>query len=164
MDVTPQEIERRIAALVEACRRERVKATYQRIEIFREVPGTIDHPDAETIYERVRTRIPAIALDTVYRTLALLERLGLISKVQIHFDRSRFHANTAHHHHYVCFNCGLLRDFSITGMDAIDIPEEVRSWGKVESIPVTVQGLCSKCTRSDEKGRVRPGTGQGLPF
>lgn len=69
-----QQVERCVAAFVQACRGEGVKASHQRIEIFREVAATIDHPDAETIYERVRTRMPTIALDTAYCTLALLQK------------------------------------------------------------------------------------------
>ena len=64
---------RRVAEFVAACRRQGVKATHQRTEILRELAGTEEHPDAETIHERVRQRIPALSLDTVYRTLKLLE-------------------------------------------------------------------------------------------
>ena len=56
-----------------------MKLTHQRMEIFREVARTADHPDAQTVYERVRKRVPAVSLDTVYRNLWLLSDLGLLS-------------------------------------------------------------------------------------
>ena len=61
----------------QVCRGAGVKLTHQRMEVFREVALSGDHPDAETIYRRVRARIPTVSLDTVYRALWLLAELGL---------------------------------------------------------------------------------------
>ena len=97
-----KQAEKRVADFVEVCRRQGVKATHQRTEILRELAGTQEHPDAETIYARVRQRIPAISLDTVYRTLRLLEEKGVIARVGSMRDRTRFDANTDRHHHFVC--------------------------------------------------------------
>jgi Fe2+ or Zn2+ uptake regulation protein len=73
--------EARVAGFLAACREHGIKATHQRIEIVRELASTEDHPDAESIYERVQERIPTISLDTVYRTLRLLEDNDIISRV-----------------------------------------------------------------------------------
>ena len=53
--------------------------THQRTEVFREVAGAVDHPDAEAVDRRVRKRIPSISLDTVYRSLWLFSELGLVT-------------------------------------------------------------------------------------
>jgi Fur family peroxide stress response transcriptional regulator len=119
--------------------------THQRMEIFREVAKTDEHPDAETIYTRVRRRIPVISLDTVYRTLTTFEKLGVVSRVYALCDRARFDALTSPHHHFVCAQCGMLRDFWSPEADALGIPEEVQSWGVVKSIHVEVRAVCSKC-------------------
>jgi Fur family peroxide stress response transcriptional regulator len=145
MAVGQDEIERRIAAFAEACRQAGVRMTHQRMEIFREVAKTDEHPDAETIYTRVRRRIPVISLDTVYRTLTTLERLGVVSRVYALCDRARFDALTNPHHHFVCTECGTLRDFFSAEANNLPIPEEVESWGIVKSIHVEVRAVCSKC-------------------
>ncbi len=145
MAVGQDEIERRIAAFTEACRQAGVRMTHQRMEIFREVAKTDEHPDAETIYTRVRRRIPVISLDTVYRTLTTFEKLGVVSRVYALCDRARFDALTSPHHHFVCAQCGMLRDFWSPEADALGIPEEVQSWGVVKSIHVEVRAVCSKC-------------------
>ena len=57
--VTQDDVERRVSEFVGACRRQGIKATHQRTEIFRELAGTREHPDAETIFARVRERVHA---------------------------------------------------------------------------------------------------------
>jgi Fur family transcriptional regulator, peroxide stress response regulator len=147
MSVPHEEIERRIVAFTEACSAAGIRMTHQRMEVFREVARTDEHPDAETIYDRVRRRIPAISLDTVYRTLTMLETLGVLSRVYALCDRARFDAMVTPHHHFVCSQCGTLRDFVSSEADKLPIPSEVQSWGIVKSIHVEVRAICSKCAK-----------------
>ncbi|MBI4965954.1 MAG: transcriptional repressor [Desulfomonile tiedjei] len=152
MAVSPEEVERRIAAFAEACRSAGIRMTHQRMEIYKEVAATEEHPDAETIYTRVRRRIPVISLDTVYRTLTTLEKLGVVSRVYALCDRSRFDAHMAPHHHFLCIECGIIRDFSFADADELRIPKEVQSWGTMKSVHVEVRAACLKCTNR-KKGR-----------
>lgn len=145
MTLTHEQIEQRMNSLMEVCRRDHIKLTYQRMEIFREVASTDEHPDAETIYERVRKRIPTVSLDTVYRGVALLEKMGLVSRVHVLSDRTRFDANTRPHHHFVCSKCGLIRDFYCPEADGFTVPSEVASWGSVNFVRVELEGVCVKC-------------------
>jgi Fur family peroxide stress response transcriptional regulator len=147
MGVDQHEIERRIAVFADVCASAGIRMTHQRMEVFREVAKTDEHPDAETIYGRVRRRIPTISLDTVYRTLTMLETLGVVSRVYLLCDRARFDAVITPHHHFVCRSCGMLRDFVSTEADKLRIPPEVQSWGVVKSIHVEVRAICSKCAK-----------------
>jgi Fur family transcriptional regulator, peroxide stress response regulator len=151
MSLSPQEIDSRMAVFIETCRKRGVKVTHQRMEVFREVASTDEHPDVETIHSRVRKRLPTVSLDTVYRAVTFLEKLNLISRVHGVSDRSRFDGNMQPHHHFVCSQCGLVRDFYSTEADRLDIPAEVRSWGRVDSIHVSVDGICSKCSEAKPK-------------
>jgi Fur family transcriptional regulator, peroxide stress response regulator len=56
-----------------------VRLTDQRLEIFREVAASLDHPDAEAVFRAVQPRVPTVSLDTVYRTLWLLTDLGIVT-------------------------------------------------------------------------------------
>src|SRR3990170_3591696 len=111
MKANPGDIQRQMHRFKEALRRSGVKMTHQRMEIFREVAKTEDHPDAETIFKGVRGRMPTVSLDTVYRTLWLFIDLGLVVTLGPPRERVRFDANTISHHHFVCTQCGLVRDF-----------------------------------------------------
>ncbi len=135
----------KLAQFTDLCRKAGMKVTHQRTEIYRELASTEIHPDAETIYERVRQRIPALSLDTVYRTLRMMEEKNVISRVGSIKDRTRFDANTEHHHHFVCSGCGLIGDFSSDWLDRFPTPVEVTAMGSVDSIYVELRGRCSQC-------------------
>ena len=140
-----KEIQKRVDAFSQACRRFGVKATHQRREIYRELAGTNDHPNVETIYDRVRKRIPEISLDTVYRTLHLLEKKGLIGRVGFLGDKTRFDANTDRHHHFVCTECGFMGDFYHDVWNNFRARGDVQAMGTVNSIYVELRGLCRAC-------------------
>jgi len=150
MKVTKQDIEQRMARFNEACRKSGAKLTHQRMEIFREVAQTADHPDAEKVYQGVRERMPTVSLDTVYRTLWWLKELGLITTFGPPRERTRFDANLSRHHHFVCVQCGLTRDFYSDKFDKLTLPESVQSIGYVETTQVEVKGVCLKCAAKEK--------------
>jgi len=145
MKTTKQDIEQRMARFNEACKKSGAKLTHQRMEIFREVAQSADHPDVEKVYNGVRKRMPTVSLDTVYRTLGWLKELGLIKTLGPPRERTRFDANLSHHHHFVCVQCGLTLDFYSDKFDKLSLPESVQSIGYVETTQVEVKGICLKC-------------------
>ena len=150
MKIKKKEIEQRMKHFETVCRDEGIKLTHQRIEIFREVAQTGDHPNAEQVFQRVRNRIPTVSLDTVYRTLWLLNDHGLVETLGSSRERTRFDANLNSHHHFVCGHCGFTRDFYSNDLDNIRLPDSVDSYGEIEATHVEVRGVCRKCV---EKGR-----------
>lgn len=130
---------------VEYCRRLGIKPTHQRTEIYRELMATEDHPNAETIYGNVKKRIPAISLDTVYRTLRLFEQKGIISRVSAAGESMRFDGNTRRHHHFICVECGKVRDFYSDDFNNLTAPAEVEELGTVGSVHVEIRGVCKTC-------------------
>lgn len=157
MALSHTEIKQRVLAFAEACRRQGHRATHQRMEIFRELAGTDEHPDAETIYRRVRRRIPAISLDTVYRTLNWLESQGAIARVVSARERARFDANTARHHHFVCRACGMMGDFTSEALDRLPAPPAVAAMGRVDTVYVEWHGLCRKCQSGNKQPKTQIG-------
>ncbi len=152
-----QQVEKRVADFLEICRRQGVKATHQRTEILRELAGSEEHPDAETILTRVRQRVPTISVDTIYRTLRLLEDSGVIARVGSMRDRARFDANTDRHHHFVCTECEMIGDFYSDAMDQFPVPQEVSEMGSVEGVYVELRGICRKCKQKAMKTEGRTG-------
>jgi Fur family peroxide stress response transcriptional regulator len=145
--VEDQEIERRLAQFTSTAKEAGIKLTHQRLEIFRAVASSMDHPSAETVYKAVRRTMPTVSLDTVYRTLWLLRDLGLLTTLGLRQDSLRFDANLEHHHHYLCVRCGLVRDFESTELNALRIPDSVNRFGQVVSAHVDVRGVCASCAR-----------------
>ena len=145
MEISKKDIEQRLARFKEVCRNSGAKLTHQRMEIFREVIQTDEHPDVEKVFKGVRRRMPTVSMDTVYRTLWWLKDLGLITMLGPPRERARFDANLSRHHHFVCTQCGLTRDFYSEEFDNLELPDSVPSIGKAEKIQVEVKGLCLKC-------------------
>ena len=143
--INEQEINRRMDRFTAVCRDSGAKLTHQRIEIFREVAQTGEHPDAETVYQGVRKRIPTVSRDTVYRTLWWLKKLGLINTLGPPRERTRFDANLSSHHHFVCIRCGLTRDFYNDKLSRLKITETMQAIGSVETMQVDVKGVCLEC-------------------
>lgn len=146
-----QIVKQRMSQFEQACREARVRLTHQRLEIFREVAQTGDHPDAEMVYKRVRERMPTVSLDTVYRALWLLSDYDLITTLRPSRERTRFDANLAHHHHFVCIRCGLTRDFYSEEFDDIKLPRSAKAFGRIEETLVEVRGVCRECVGKTSK-------------
>lgn len=150
MSLASNIVANRMETFRQACIESGVKVTHQRLEIYRELALSGEHPDAETVYRRVRRRIPTISRDTVYRNLKMLSEHGLISIVGMSNERLRFDANMESHHHFVCIRCGLIRDFCSEHLRSLEFPKEVAAFGKPVSLHLEVKGVCATC-RSRKK-------------
>ncbi len=76
--------------------------------------GADRHLTAEQIAGAVRDRLPEMADSTVYRTLATLEELGVVSHVHLGHGPSTYHLVHRPHQHLHCLGCG----------DVIEVPPE----------------------------------------
>jgi len=150
MLINKKEIEHRMNHFETVCRDEGIKLTHQRIEIFREIARAEDHPDADLVFQRVRERIPTISLDTVYRTLWLLNDLGLAVTLGSSRERTRFDANLKKHHHFICLQCGFTRDFYCNTLDNISLPDSVDTLGEIKQTHVEVRGICQACVDKEK--------------
>jgi len=148
MKPLPDEIQKKMNHFKDVLRRSGAKLTHQRMEVFREVALTAEHPDAETVWQGVRERVPSVSLDTVYRTLLLLLDLELITSLRPTRERMRFDANMSSHHHFMCRQCGTICDFYSPEFDALTIPKAVKALGNIERTRVELRGLCSRCSKS----------------
>ena len=86
----------------------------------------------------------------MYRTLAALTELGLISRVNAMAGPARYDANLTQHHHFVCSRCSLIRDLYSPTLDAIRAPEQTSTFGRVESVDVQLRGVCAECQRKED--------------
>ena len=143
--------EARLRVFRELSRQNGLKLTHQRLEIFNVLSSMRDHPSAEDIFDEVKKRIPTIAFDTVYRTLSLFERHGLISKVNNLDGRTRYDSVTEHHCHLICTRCRKIEDFYWPEIDQFQLPKETKRWGSIENKYLELRGLCQDCLNMDIK-------------
>jgi Fur family peroxide stress response transcriptional regulator len=149
--ISPEEINQRMESFEAGLRKAGVKITIQRMEIFRHMAASVEHPDAETVYNGVRKRLPSVSLDTVYRTLWLLLDLGLLSTLGASRYKTRFDANLKTHHHFLCVRCGMTRDFYSEELNRLKIPDSVENFGSIEKTHVEVSGICKQCSAKADR-------------
>ena len=91
--------------------RQGYRLTPQRMMILSAIESSDHHISAEEIYAQVVAKYPNVNISTVYRTLELLKRLGLVTETDLGEGRVRYHpAEKGHHHHLVCQECGAIID------------------------------------------------------
>ncbi len=146
-------IRKSVEIFMQQCKTAGIKVTTQRVAVFRELSMADDHPDAESLHGRLKEKVPGISLDTVYRTLWLLNEMELINTLGISRERTRFDANLAQHHHFVCNECGLTLDFYSPDLNDIHLPSTVNGIGKVNSTHVEARGVCIDCIKKSKKNQ-----------
>jgi len=143
--VTKEQLEQTIQRFTTACKQAGLKVTHQRIEIYRQLLLTPDHPSAEMLHKRLLATLPSISLDTVYRTLTTLEQHSLVSRIQTVESQARFEAVYTPHHHLICSRCKQVCDFHWPAIDSLDMPADTSQWGQIESKSIVAYGICSTC-------------------
>ena len=89
-----------------------VRVTRQCEVLLRVLTDAEDHPDAAELHRRARGIDDSVSLATVYRTLSVLEREGVVQRLSFETGGARFEvADTAHHDHIVDLDTGQIIEF-----------------------------------------------------
>jgi len=106
------------------------------------------HRDATEIHQIARSKRPRIGLATVYRTLRVLEELGVVESRRLGEDHSHYEVRDREHLHLVCAVCGALADIPLP----IDLHEVARATGyTVTRARLELVGLCPACARKADR-------------
>ncbi|AKA70006.1 Fur family transcriptional regulator [Clostridium carboxidivorans P7] len=107
------------------------------------------HLTTEELYDLVKKDCPEIGLATVYRTVQLLEELGVICKLELNDGCSRYeliHEEENHqHHHLICTNCGSVIEVQHDLLDDLEHEIEEKYNFKITNHSLKFYGICSKC-------------------
>ncbi len=107
---------------------------------------TLGHATPDEIYAEVRTHSAAINLSTVYRTLELLDELGLIHHAHLSDRAPTYHSTTGHEHsHLVCRQCRRVISVDRTDMEAALGPLAAGHGFVPDYGHLTVFGSCTDC-------------------
>ena len=122
--------------------------TAQRAAIYQELVGRADHPTAEDLHRQVGRQYPMMSLNTVYYTLGVLKKAGLVHEVNYWHDRSRFDANIGLHHHLICLGCRSIQDVTDGVLDRLKVSSRTRAGFDVTGHRVEFHGYCAACRRA----------------
>ena len=137
-------------------RQENYRLTTQR-EVILEL--LVRHPrrhfTAEEIRESLRRNHPQLGLSTVYRTLVVLEDLGIVGRIDVGDGKSRYEfygAGSQPHCHLVCLECGRMTEAHYSGARLV---EELlwKEKFEVKDHSLVFFGLCRSCRGTGRKPR-----------
>lgn len=135
----------RETAFREMCHSNGLAATHQRAVIYDEIMNWSGHPSPEEIYSRVKKKIPAISLATVYKALHAFLESGIVRKVSVHSGTLLIESNPEPHHHLVCTSCRNIVDIAYDAIGQVEIKPGVPKGFRVQRCSVEVLGICERC-------------------
>ena len=108
----------------------------------------LGHATPDEVYAEVRTHSDSINLSTVYRTLELLDELGLIRHAHLTDRAPTYHSARGHEHaHLVCRECHRLISIDRSEMEAALDGLAARHGFTPDYGHLTVFGTCAECAQ-----------------
>ena len=125
--------------------------TPQRQLILDAIASMRGHISVDQVYRQVSERYPDVNITTVYRTLEVLEELGLVRHTHFHDGVAQYQrTDEAPHHHMVCTSCGADAELDLAIL--APLAEELRRrYGFDADLTHTaIVGVCRDCQAKSE--------------
>ena len=131
--------------LAEKLRERGLRLTPQR-QLILEAVHELGHATPEQIHHAVRERAAGVNITTVYRTLELLEELGLVTHTHLSHGSPTYHAAGEHQHvHLVCRNCGSIIEVDPAVLQPVTDRLRQQRGFRVDVGHVALFGVCDDC-------------------
>ncbi len=129
------------------------RMTEQGRVILDELHNTTAHPTAWDIFQAVRERLPRISLGTVYRNLDKLCKQGLVRKLDLNEESTRYDAMVEKHYHLKCASCGGVYDIPIEIDHLLKSAIAKCDGFEVNDYSIDFFGICPNCRNSNKTGK-----------
>lgn len=137
--------------LQEALTKRGVRLTRQRKILLEVMDSAERHLDAGAILDRAQKLDPRVHRVTVYRTIDLLKRNGLIDELDLLHLRGGQHFYESHgvrdHIHVACLKCGTVREVESELYEKLKKEIEKDCGIKITTARTEVGGYCDKCRK-----------------
>ena len=121
------------------------RVTPQR-QLVLEAVASLNHATPEEIAARVQQTAKGVNISTIYRTLELLDSLGLVAHTHLNHGAPTYHlATEAGHVHLVCQDCGKIDQASAEAIAPLTAALDDRHGFEVNVSHLTVFGRCQDC-------------------
>ncbi|HXX27167.1 MAG TPA: transcriptional repressor [Terriglobales bacterium] len=128
-----------------------VRMTEQRRAILSVIETANKHLDASQILRKAQKLDPSVDRSTVYRTLGLLKRHGMIDELDLMHLKGEGHYYERKlgrdHVHIACLSCGKITEFVSERFDALKRQLEQECRFHILVARLEVGGYCSACRR-----------------
>jgi Fur family ferric uptake transcriptional regulator len=136
-----------VSSLAEALRSRGLRLTAQR-QLVLEAVYALGHATPDQVHSAVSRTAAGVNITTVYRTLELLEELGLVTHAHLSHGSPTYHAvGEDQHVHLVCRDCGAVEEVSPAVLDGLVATLADSRGFQVDIGHVALFGVCAGCAK-----------------
>ncbi|MBV8882436.1 MAG: transcriptional repressor [Chroococcidiopsidaceae cyanobacterium CP_BM_RX_35] len=122
------------------------------LQVFQELPKG-EHLSAEDLYHQLQTedKGKGISLSTIYRTLKLMARMGILRELELGEGHKHYEINQPyphHHHHLICIQCNKTIEFKSDSILKIGTKTAQKEGYHLLDCQLTIHAICPTCQRS----------------
>ena len=134
---SPKENHAALSQRLKACA---IRPTPQREVVLKVILEKRDHPTADEIFARVKSRMPTISLATVYNCLETLVQSGLVRQVNLERAPTRYCPNLHEHAHFHDETTGKIYDVDLPAGVITQLHDVLPSGFAARSVELTFRG------------------------
>ena len=128
------------------------RITTQRSVLIGVIQDAARHLNACELLSLAQKQDPKIDRATVYRTIALLKKLGLIDELDLmHLEGEKhyYEAKTSRDHcHIACLECGAIVEYTSSSFEKLKAEIAKESGFEIRVARLELGGFCQRCRRS----------------
>ena len=104
------------------------------------------HIDAKEVYRRANERDARISIATVYRSLQLFRKMGLVDERRLGQVRCCYEMKQpGEHHHLICRSCGRIIDVESSLIQQLVMEVQQKNKFYVTRAELCLEGYCEEC-------------------
>ncbi len=147
------QVEREVGRFQHFLQGQGLKLTGERSALVREIFSTHYHFDADELLFKMKEKSVKISRATVYRTLELLVKSGMVRRVHLGEDHYHYEHITgnSHHDHLICTTCGGVIEFHDPVLEARQREICERKHFTPTFHNLQILGVCDSCRRKGEQ-------------
>ncbi|MBD1834645.1 transcriptional repressor [Trichocoleus sp. FACHB-90] len=120
------------------------------LNVFQHLPRG-QHLSAEDLYELLHSESEDISLSTIYRTLKLMARLGILRELELAEGHKHYELNQPyphHHHHLICVRCNKTIEFKNDSILKTGTRTAKKEGYHLLDCQLTIHAVCPSCQRA----------------
>ena len=120
------------------------------LQIFQDLPRG-KHLSAEELYNVLQEKDSPISLSTIYRTLKLMARMGILRELELAEGHKHYELNQPyphHHHHLICVRCNKTIEFKNDSILKTGTKTAHKEGYHLLDCQLTIHAICPSCQRA----------------
>ena len=120
------------------------------LHVFQNLPKG-NHLSAEELFDLLEKRGESISLSTIYRSVKLMARMGILRELELAEGQKRYEINQPaphHHHHLICVRCNKTIEFKNDSVLKVGAKTAQKSGYHLLDCQLLIHAVCPTCQRS----------------